>query len=545
MSRDVIGHGGFGTVVKQQINGRTVAVKCLQAADHPRKKRVFHRDIKPSNILLGHLYQMKLCDFGLSKVEASEYSGYGVVGTLRYTPPEALGYIEGQHLFTHASDLYAAGLVLWETIERRIVYSGPKAIHATLVFRICYGDPLEKPKCRDRLADLITRCCSRELEKRPTATDALKEILEIKESQFYDLFLMDPIDDPNSPEPKLPFGSMDDSDLNLIATMKPKQKEKPPVTSVASVVLGKTKFEQLQQVFNGTPLLRRSTSAEELANKKIDKPSFTPLRSPIEEDEEVTPTPMSLSNKDDETIIAKKEMEIDESREQMNNKQPFITELKAAFIHRYINVEKFAEIESENLDAKPGTSKESQKSEDDSGFLEKSSEFEPRLTPVRLAPTPPLRAPIPQHRAVIAPRLGWNDDIPKLRNKPLVDEEKARDRLLHRRSLPNTEWKPPVPPRRTASPALQQKNIPEPPPRKVSLHRGGWVSDELLIIWCKNLVAQHPTWSADLLKQGISHIIEEKSEAKMESFMARVLRNEAAMPSPTLDQRLFVLRAFP
>ncbi|CAJ0928290.1 unnamed protein product, partial [Mesorhabditis belari] len=64
-------------------------------------------------------------------------------------------------------------------------------------------------------------CCSRELEKRPTATDALKEILQMKESQFYDLFLMEPIDDPNSTKPKLPFGSIDDSDLNLIATFKP------------------------------------------------------------------------------------------------------------------------------------------------------------------------------------------------------------------------------------------------------------------------------------------------------------------------------------
>lgn len=78
---------------------------------------VVHRDLKPENVLLDASGNVKLSDFGVTRVAERDggtmrraYVGYGSVG---YMAPELLrGEVEG----TPASDIYALGILLYEML---------------------------------------------------------------------------------------------------------------------------------------------------------------------------------------------------------------------------------------------------------------------------------------------------------------------------------------------------------------------------------------------------------------------------------------------
>ncbi|CAJ0585443.1 unnamed protein product, partial [Mesorhabditis spiculigera] len=163
------------------------ACEIFEALLHLERKEIFHRDIKPSNMLLGNSYEIKLCDFGLSKAELANNSCYGVIGTVRYLAPEAFTDHKNQQIYTYASDLYSAGLVLWECIERRDVFHETVG-HQMLQSRICSGTPLERANCLGPVADLIEKCIRGAPEDRPSAAKAGKEAKLLKEEPFYRMF---------------------------------------------------------------------------------------------------------------------------------------------------------------------------------------------------------------------------------------------------------------------------------------------------------------------------------------------------------------------
>ncbi len=82
-----------------------------------------HRDIKPENVLISDDGRVKVADFGLARaMQSSEQSiTHGVIiGTVAYLSPEQVerGEADGR------SDLYAAGVCLFEMITGRLPYSG-------------------------------------------------------------------------------------------------------------------------------------------------------------------------------------------------------------------------------------------------------------------------------------------------------------------------------------------------------------------------------------------------------------------------------------
>jgi hypothetical protein len=101
---------------------------CAQVADalvDAHSVGVIHRDVKPANVLLRddrldrpHVY---LCDFGVAAVEASGLTTPGsVAGTWNYLAPERA---QGAPA-TPASDVYAVGCLLFETLTGRPPYQG-------------------------------------------------------------------------------------------------------------------------------------------------------------------------------------------------------------------------------------------------------------------------------------------------------------------------------------------------------------------------------------------------------------------------------------
>ena len=76
--------------------------------------RIVHRDVNPPNVLLEHGGRVRLGDFGIARSSGRETrTQTGVIkGKLRYLAPEQ---VTGSHLDAR-TDVYAAGLVLWELL---------------------------------------------------------------------------------------------------------------------------------------------------------------------------------------------------------------------------------------------------------------------------------------------------------------------------------------------------------------------------------------------------------------------------------------------
>lgn len=92
----------------------------LDALAFCHARGVLHRDLKPANLFVTHDGRVKLMDFGLGKaVEGSKASASGqFTGTYGYAAPE-VWHARAHDAPAAAADVYALGLVAWETVVGR------------------------------------------------------------------------------------------------------------------------------------------------------------------------------------------------------------------------------------------------------------------------------------------------------------------------------------------------------------------------------------------------------------------------------------------
>lgn len=105
----------------------------ISALEYSHNKRVVHRDIKPANLLVrdcSELEKIVLTDFGIAKIdkslknESSELTvDLSILGAPTYMSPEQ---ISNSKNVTASSDLYSAGVVLYELLTGRKPYEGSK-----------------------------------------------------------------------------------------------------------------------------------------------------------------------------------------------------------------------------------------------------------------------------------------------------------------------------------------------------------------------------------------------------------------------------------
>ena len=91
---------------------------------------VVHRDIKPGNVLVRADGRVKVTDFGIAQVQGqASLTGAGLVlGTARYLSPEQAC---GQAV-TPASDLYSAGVLLFQMLTGNLPFTGDSPVAVAL-----------------------------------------------------------------------------------------------------------------------------------------------------------------------------------------------------------------------------------------------------------------------------------------------------------------------------------------------------------------------------------------------------------------------------
>mmetsp|Transcript_13587 Transcript_13587/g.17907 ORF Transcript_13587/g.17907 Transcript_13587/m.17907 type:complete len:515 (+) Transcript_13587:62-1606(+) len=93
---------------------RTYAVQFLGALESCHAQGIFHRDLKPENLFLDENYQLKVADFGLSAINATDDGTEELLmtecGTRSYMCPEMVAH---QRYYGSKADIWSAGVVLF------------------------------------------------------------------------------------------------------------------------------------------------------------------------------------------------------------------------------------------------------------------------------------------------------------------------------------------------------------------------------------------------------------------------------------------------
>jgi serine/threonine-protein kinase len=133
-----------------------------------------HRDVSPQNVMITYDGQVKLVDFGIAKLSSSsQNTKTGIVkGKIAYMAPEQL---EGG-LLDRRSDLFAVGVMLWESIARQRMWGARS--DAEIVRCLVLDDV---PQIRQAVPDVdpeLARICDKSL-----AVDADERYLSAEQFQ--------------------------------------------------------------------------------------------------------------------------------------------------------------------------------------------------------------------------------------------------------------------------------------------------------------------------------------------------------------------------
>ncbi|HIT76246.1 MAG TPA: Stk1 family PASTA domain-containing Ser/Thr kinase [Candidatus Avipropionibacterium avicola] len=142
------------------------AVLCALAAAH--ESGLVHRDVKPENVLISDHHQIKVADFGLAKAVSAQTATATagiLLGTVSYLPPELV--TSGKA--TLRSDVYSAGIVLYELLTGRKPYTGDTPIQVAYahVHNTVPAPSEVNPDIPDYLDALVRHATAREPKARP------------------------------------------------------------------------------------------------------------------------------------------------------------------------------------------------------------------------------------------------------------------------------------------------------------------------------------------------------------------------------------------
>jgi beta-lactam-binding protein with PASTA domain len=147
----------------------------LMALAEAHRCGLVHRDVKPENVLIADDGRVKVADFGLARAfdANSQHTATGgvLIGTVSYLAPELI--VNGRA--DPRSDVYAAGVLLYEMLTGRKPHQGDGAIQ--IAFKHVNEDVPAPSKAGPDLPAyldaLVLRATARERERRPADAKVL------------------------------------------------------------------------------------------------------------------------------------------------------------------------------------------------------------------------------------------------------------------------------------------------------------------------------------------------------------------------------------
>ena len=152
-----------------------VIYQILSAINYCHKMNILHRDLKPENILISgrnenNFPQIKICDFGASKIFEKGKINKRVIGSSYYIAPEVL-----QKSYNEKCDLWSCGVILYIMLVGQPPFGGQN--DAEVIKNVKKGvykiDGIEFSKISNNAIDLIKKLLELSPNKRIDAETAL------------------------------------------------------------------------------------------------------------------------------------------------------------------------------------------------------------------------------------------------------------------------------------------------------------------------------------------------------------------------------------
>ncbi|KAL7650026.1 MAPK protein hog1, variant 3 [Aspergillus niger] len=168
---DLLGTDLNRLLTSKPLDGKFVqyfTYQLLRGLKYIHSAGVIHRDLKPSNILINENCDLKICDFGLARLQEPQMTGY--VSTRYYRAPEIM--LTWQK-YGMQVDIWSAGCIVAEMLRGKPLFPGKDHINQFFLITDALGNPPD---------EVIERICTK------TTLDLVKSLPKRQPAPWATLF---------------------------------------------------------------------------------------------------------------------------------------------------------------------------------------------------------------------------------------------------------------------------------------------------------------------------------------------------------------------
>lgn len=159
----------------------------MRGLSHAHSRGIIHRDIKPQNIMVLRDGTVKVADFGIACLaDANQTLTQEALGSVHYISPEQA---KGERL-DERSDVYSAGVVLYEMLTGRLPFEGDNAV--SVAIQHLSSVPLDPREINPEIPEALELICKKAMcsdinHRYASADDMLADLEAFRKDPEIDL----------------------------------------------------------------------------------------------------------------------------------------------------------------------------------------------------------------------------------------------------------------------------------------------------------------------------------------------------------------------
>ena len=199
----------------------------MQGLSHAHSRGIIHRDIKPQNVMILRDGSVRIADFGIARLEsaAPQTMTQQALGSVHYISPEQA---KGDRTDAR-SDIYSAGVVLYEMLTNRLPFEGDSAVSVALqhVSSVPLSPCEVDPTVPEALEKICMKAMASDINKRYASADAMiADLEEFRKNPDTSLsFTIEELHEKPSNDPTMPLPAVREAAARLVQ----KREENAPI----------------------------------------------------------------------------------------------------------------------------------------------------------------------------------------------------------------------------------------------------------------------------------------------------------------------------